>query len=334
MPRTPVATASRLTRSLAAAVACVSFAVPAAAEDTWSPRANVELIVPTAAGSTMDMLARTIQDIWQKRSLVAKPVIVQTKPGAGGALAWTFVSRRTGDGHLLAISGPTLFSQEILGTGDLSYRDVTPIAQLFTEWTGFAVAADSPIVDGRALVAALKTSAPPTVGVAPGFAGSNHVALLKLARAVGVKSADVPTIPFKGANESVTALVGKHIDVAVGTVAVLAPMAEEGKIRLIAIAAPQRIEGRFAAVPTWRELGHDVVEGNWRGVVGPKNLGAAEVRYWQNRLSAVVKTEDWQKVLQKNFWSADFRLGDEARRFLDQQFVDQRAALATAGHTP
>src|SRR5882757_8876134 len=118
-------------------------------QPAWSPQKNVEFIVPTAAGSTMDALARIIQDIWQKNRLVNTSMTVMVRPGSGGAIAWTYVSRKTGDGHYLAISGPTLLANDIMGIGDLSYRDVTPIAQLFTEYTAFAVPADGTDQDQR-----------------------------------------------------------------------------------------------------------------------------------------------------------------------------------------
>ena len=52
-----------------------------------------------------------------------------------------------------------------------------------------------------------------------------------------------------------------------------------------------------------------MVEGNWRGVVGPKNLGAAEIAYWSDRLSEAVKTDEWTENLERNHWDADFRTG-------------------------
>lgn len=295
----------------------------------WAPSKTVELVVPTAAGSTMDQLARIIQDVWQKSKLVEKPVIVQVRSGGGGAVAWSYVGRQAGDGHFLAISGPTLLSQEVLGAGDLTWRDVTPIAQLFTEYTGFAVNIESPIKSGGDLVASMRGAKPPSIGVAPGFGGSNHVALLKLARAAGIKSADLTIVPFKGANESVTAVLGGHIDATIGTIAVLAPMIEAGKLRLVAVAAPQRLGGALSGVPTWRELGFDVVEGNWRGVVGPKGLKAAESAFWSDRLRRVTETEEWRRNLALNYWNADYKDSAGSARFLEVELEQLRATLAT-----
>ena len=299
--------------------------------ERWSPQKNVEFIVPTAPGSTMDVLARTIQETFQKKHLVDASITVQAKPGSGGAIAWTYVSRKIGDGHYIAISGPTLLANDILGVGDLSYKDVTPIAQLFTEYTGFAVHANGSLKTGGDLVNALRTSSPPSVGVAPGFGGSNHIALLKLARAAHIEPSSLTIVPFKGANESVTALLGRHIDVTVGTMSVLAPFLDSGELRAIAIAAPKRLGGSQSVIPTWRELGFDVVEGNWRGVVGPKSLGEAEVAFWSGRLSEVVKTDAWMTSLKRNFWDADFGNGAASKRFLNSQYEEMRSTF-TAVH--
>jgi putative tricarboxylic transport membrane protein len=294
----------------------------------WSPQRNVEFIVPTAAGSTMDILARTIQDIWTKNKLLNITMTIQTKPGAGGSVAWTYVSRKAGDGHYIAISGPTLLANDVLGLGDLSYHDVTPIAQLFTEYEVFAVNADSAIKTGGDLVRAMKTSSSPSIGIAPGFGGSSHVALLKLARAAGINPAEMRIVPFKGANESVTAVLGGHIDVAIGTMSVFAPFVESDKLRAIAIAAPQRLGDAQSYIQTWKEQGFDVVEGNWRGVVGPKNLSEPEVAFWSEKLAEAVKSEEWVASLRRNYWNADFATGADAKRFLDTQYQELRSTLA------
>lgn len=294
----------------------------------WKPQKNVEFIVPTSAGSTMDQLARVILDIWQRRHLVDTTMTVQAKPGAGGAVAWTYVSRNAGDGHYIAISGPTLLANDVLGVGELKYKDVTPIAQLFTEYEVFAVGADNPIKTGGDFVKGLKSSNPSSVGVAPGFGGSSHVALLKLARAAGVDEKKLTIVPFKGANESVLSVLGGHTDVAIGTVSVLAGQLASGKLRAIAVSAPKRLGDPLSTIPTWKEQGLDVVEGNWRGVVGPKNLGAAEVAYWSDRLAEVVKTDEWTENLKRNHWDADFIVGPAAKRFLDVRYEELRTTLA------
>jgi putative tricarboxylic transport membrane protein len=317
----------RATGVLAGLVMLVTPHQAGAQTPQWAPAENVELVVPTAAGSTMDLLARVIQNILQKNHLVDASMTVQAKPGAGGAVAWTYVSRKTGDGNYIAISGPTLLSNDIMHVGDLRYTDVTPIAQLFTEYEVFAVKADGPIKTGTDLVAALKAAVPPSVGVAPGIGGSSHVALLKRANASGVDTKSLTVVPLKGANESVNALLGGNIDVAIGTMSVLAPFVKSGELRAVSLSAPKRLDD--SQIPTWTEQGFDVVEGNWRGIVGPKDMTPAQVGFWQDKLTAMVKDEAWRTNLQRNDWDADFADSVGSKRFLDKHYQELGATLAT-----
>jgi putative tricarboxylic transport membrane protein len=324
--------ASARLRSIGMLAAFAAFVVAGQARGQtarWVPTQNVELIVPTAAGSTMDLLARVIQNILQHDHLVDASMTVQAKPGAGGAVAWSYVSRKAGDAHYIAISGPTLLSNDIMRVGELSYTDVTPLAQLFTEYEVFAVKADGPIKSGGDLVTAMNAVVPPAVGVAPGIGGSSHVALLKLAKAAGIDAKHLTVVPFKGANEAVNALLGGNIDVAIGTMSVLAPFVESGKLRAIAFAAPKPPEAAPFTVPTWKEQGFDVVEGNWRGIVGPKALTQSQVAFWQDKLAAMVEDETWRTTLQRNNWNADFADSAGSKRFLDQRYRELTATLST-----
>jgi len=325
-------TARRIVRQFRNAAAAVLLGCVAAtqvpAQTGWSPQKSVEFIVPTAAGSSMDVLARLIQDLWQRNQLVTTTMTVQPRPGGGGALAWAYVSQKTGDGHYLAISGPTLLANDVLKIGNLKYQDVTPIAQLFTEYGAFAVNADSAIKTGKDLALALTGPKPPSVAIAPGMGSSSHVALLRLARAAGIDPGKLTIVPFKGANESVTAVLGGHIDVVIATMSVLDPHLASGKLRAIALAAPKRLSGQHAGIPTWREQGLDVVEGNWRGVVGAKNLSPQQVAFWSGRLAEVVRKDEWKASLVRNSWDADFRIGADARTFLDTQYKELSSALS------
>jgi putative tricarboxylic transport membrane protein len=294
----------------------------------WQPQHNIEFVVPTEAGSTMDVLARAMEKIWQQTHAVNATMTVEARSGAGGAVAWTYVSRKTGDGHYIAISGPTLLSNSLLGTGDLNYKDITPIAQLFTEYTVFAVQADGPIKTGADLVDAMRTSSTLSIGVAPGFGGSNHVAALKLAHAANIDAGKLAIAPYRGANESVQALLGGHIDVAPATMSAIEPFLESGKLRAVAVAAPHRLVGAHADIPTWKEQGFDVVEGNWRGIIGPQNLGAPELAYWNARVADLVKTDDWVQVLKRYHWDADYADSEGSKRFLDSRYAELRATFA------
>lgn len=86
----------------------------------------------------------------------------------------------------------------------------------------------------------------------------------------------------------------------------------DGKTRIISVSAPQRMGGDLAQVPTLREQGYDVSLANWRALIGPKGLSAAQVGYWEDVLTKVVATDDWKKILDRYFWDGNFLRNKES----------------------
>ena len=123
--------------------ACAGSAIHA--QPAWRPDKNMELIVPSNAGSGADASARLIQKIWQDAKLLDTTITVNNKPGGGGAVAWTYLNTHPGDGHYLAFTSATLLTNKLAGLNPLGYTDVTPIANLLSEYIAFSVKADSPI---------------------------------------------------------------------------------------------------------------------------------------------------------------------------------------------
>jgi len=102
----------------------------------------------------------------------------------------------------------------------------------------------------------------------------------------------------------------------------VAQYVEAGKIRVLAVNAPNRLGGVFKNVPTLKELGIQADFDIWRGVFGPAQMSAEAKAYWINAFERLAKLDAWQKVLDKYGWDADFKSGDAFRKSLDQQNKD------------
>ena len=90
------------------------------------------------------------------RKLVSSPLVVMNKPGAGGVVAQNYLNTHQGDGHFLMISNPALITNPIAGIGTASYRDVTAVAQLFTEYVVLITRPGSDIKSARDAIDRLK----------------------------------------------------------------------------------------------------------------------------------------------------------------------------------
>ena len=287
---------------------------------TWKPTRPVALVVGATPGGSLDLTARLLQRILDQQKLVGYPVVVLNKPGAGQGLAWEYLQDRGNDGHAIALGGPNLASNPIMGTHMIGYRDVTTIALLFDDYTALVVRADSPLKSMREVAERLrKDPGALTIGVGPALGGGAHIGAVVGLKAAGVHIPGVRFVVYKSAGEAMTAVIGGEIDIAAGTVANYPPQLAAGRIRVIGITAPQRLGGVMAVAPTLKEQGIDGVFTTWRSVVGPKAMAREQVAYWEATLANVIKTDDWQKDLERNFWTSNFMTGATVRRYIEEQ---------------
>jgi putative tricarboxylic transport membrane protein len=111
----------------------------------------------------------------------------------------------------------------------------------------------------------------------------------------------------------------------------LVPHTADGRIRIIAIAAPQRLGGTLAQTPTFTEQGVKVDVDSLRGIVGPKGMTAAQVAYWEDALKKMTETKDWRSNLEKRLWVDSFTGAEGSRRVLKAQYDEVRAGMAELG---
>jgi putative tricarboxylic transport membrane protein len=307
------------------------FCATAAHAQGWSPQRNVELVVGFVPGGGMDRTARSLDRILVTNKLVTSGVTVVNKPGGSSNVAYTYTSQRPADGHTLMIGGGTLLSNHITGASKLHYNDFTVIALLFNDYPVFSVNAASPIRSGKDLIQRLKAD---PRSVTTGFAaigGGNHLSAVMLHKAIGGRTTDLKGVSYKGAAEAITNLLGGHIDLTATSAGSVVPHVAVGKLHIIAVAAPRRLGGALADVPTWKEQGADVVYGLWRLAIGPKGMSAAQTAWWENTLRKATQTADWKADMEQNFWSDEFIPGDEFRKNLAQEYATTKALFVDLG---
>jgi len=303
-----------------------------ASAQTWKPTRNVEIIVGSAAGGGADITGRLMQKIFQDKLLTEVATSVVNKTGGGSALSYVYMNQHPGDGHYIALSLQPMITGPLMIAGQMSYTEMTPLAQLLNEYVGFAVRPESPIKSGRDLVERLrKDSASLSIGLSTALAGSNHLATVLALKAAGVDVKRLRVVVVSGASESITAVMGGHIDVVASSAASLISFLQAGKLRGIAVSGPRRLADAYADIPTWKEQGVDSVYANWRGVVGPKGMSAAQVAYWDVVLANLAQTPEWREGLVRLLQDPAYLNSRDTRRFLDSQHQELRAVLLDLG---
>ena len=298
----------------------------------WKPERPVEIVAMSGPGGANDVIARTLQRVMQQRKLVDAPMTVVSKVGAGGVIAWSYLNQHAGDGGYISVSPINLLIEHILGASPITYTDVTPIAQLFNEYVAFAVIAESPLRSGRDVVDKLKADpGSVTFAVAASLGGSNHIATMVALKSAGVDVKKLKFVVFTSGVQSLTNVMGGHVDVAVVPVSGVVSHVTAGRLRVLAVSAAKRLGGSFSSVPTWKEQGADSVFSSARGVIGPKGMTAAQIAYWENVLARVVESDDWKKDLENNYWEGQFLTSADTRKLLKTQYDQYKSVLIDVG---
>ena len=292
------------------------------------PNRYIEFIIPFAPGGGVDLFGRTVAQLLNEQKIVSKQITVVNRPGAGGAVGMQLMVQRKGDAYsLLGIAIHAIVTPLTLGT-PYSYKDMTAIAKVFSEYEMMVVRAESPIKNLKDVEAVLKKD-PGGFSVGGASLGNaDHIAVALFAKSIGIDPGKLRYIPYSG-GESNPAILGGHVDIGMGGLDLMTQV-EAGRMRVLAISAPKRLGGRFKNLPTFTELGYDVVNENWRGIFGPPEMPAAVVQYWKTALTQMVQSAAWKAELEKNQWVNTFET-DGFRASLDKDGAEYAALLKQLG---
>ena len=294
----------------------------------WRPDRALEIVAGSAAGGAQDRTARAMQRIWKDRNLISVAINVVNRPGGGGAVSHSYLNQHAGDAHYIAVASPTLLINQISGSSKVEYQDMTPLARLFSEYIVIAVRDDSPLRSGRDLAVRLKADpASVSAAVATARGGMQHVAVGLIAKAAGADVRKLKVVVFNSGGESITTVLGGHVDIVATAAANAAQQLQTGRLRVIGVAAPQRLEGVYAAVPTWKEQGYDAVASNWRSVLAPKGLSAAQTAFWDDVLARLIKSPEWSDDVRKNLWVNNYLDSKATRTYFAAQYEELRGVL-------
>ncbi|OGA23282.1 MAG: hypothetical protein A3I02_12175 [Betaproteobacteria bacterium RIFCSPLOWO2_02_FULL_67_26] len=303
-----------------------------AAQGAWSPQRNIEIVVGSAPGGSNDKTARQVERILIEQKLVSTSISVVNKSGAGGTLALNYLNQHAGDGHYVIVFTPSMLTNHITGQSKVSYKDFTPIASLFSDYIVFPVNAGSPLKDANDLVARLKKDPQSvSVGFATALGSHNHIAIGLLMKAIGGDPRGLKAVAYKGSSLAITNLLGGHIDLVTTAAGNVAGHVQSGKLRVLAAAAPKRFPGVLADVPTWKELGVNLVFGGWRAIVGPKNMTPQQIAFWEGVLSKATQAPEWKEGILKNYWFDDFVTSAKFKNDIDKDYNDMKSVLVDLG---
>jgi putative tricarboxylic transport membrane protein len=328
-PASPIREAIRSAAALLT-VLVIDPILPCVAQTAWKPEKPVEFVVLSSPGGGNDKTARLLQKIWRESKWLEN-VNVLNRPGGGGALAYTHVSQHPGDAHYIAVVRKGLLTNHILGRSTLHYTELTPLAEMCNEPVAVAVRADSPIKSVKDLAERLKADPQSiTTSVGSTRGGPSHMILVQLAKLTGADSRKLKIVTFSGSSESVTNLLGGHIEVMSSSIDALVPHHKSGAMRILGLATAQRAAA-LPGVPTFKDQGYDIIMGNWTAIMGPKGLSAAQIGYWEDLLERTFNHPSWKGMLEAEALEAEFKKSQALRELVARDYELERRMLTELG---
>ncbi|CAH0310303.1 hypothetical protein SRABI70_04698 [Pseudomonas sp. Bi70] len=281
------------------------------AHAAWPEDRPIEFLVAYAPGGSTDVMARAMQPFLEKR-LDAKIVIVN-RPGAAGEIAYTALSKAKPDGYTFAfINTPGFVSTRVQRRVGYEEASIRPVARIVDDPTVLAVSNDATYKSLDDFVQAAK-AAPGKLSVGTSGVGTDdHLMMVQLEQLTGIT---LTHVPFAGASESATALMGGHISSAGQNISELS---DDSKYRVLAQFSNERMP-QEPELPTAKEQGVDLVMTSERGIAAPAKVPEDIEKRMADAVKAVLEDPAFLEKAKDLSLPIAYLSGDDWQKGLDEQ---------------
>jgi tripartite-type tricarboxylate transporter receptor subunit TctC len=282
------------------------------------PKDTIKIIVPYSAGGSTSLMARIIATELSKK--LGEAVVVVNKPGGSGAVGMFEVSKSKPDGYTLIITalGPAVLTPLNTNVG-YTNKDFAAISHCSSLSSLIFVRSDSGFNTLDDLVKKAEANYGKLTYSTPGAGLTGHVACELFMEKLG-KPGLFTMVPFNSGVEATTAVLGRHIDFSFGDAGDTADYVKMGTLKVIAVASEKR-DPFVPDVPTFKELGYDLVIGPWWGFVAPARTPKEIIEFLDGKIRDCLELPEvidkFNKVNQPVFylnhtdfttkWTRDFK---------------------------
>lgn len=310
-------------KKIALSVTLSGFASVAMASEF--PVGKVDYIIPFGPGGESDVTARFQQPFFEK--IYSEQLVVSYQPGGGGAVGWSQLNNMSDDGSvIMGINLPHIVIKPEQGDVGFKTEDIAAVYWFHYTPDAILVNADSDIQTLDDLIAKATANPKQVIFSGSGKGTANHLAQVKFDEMAGIETTYVA---FKGTGAAVTALLGNQVTAEWGYSTVGANQGD--KVRMLAVAMENR-HPAFPDVPTFRELGYDLVSGAYRGIAVPKSASEELRMNVSNAIEAInADAEFQQKMLDGGFALVDVPYGTEMDAFMAEKGKGYIESAKSAG---
>lgn len=319
----------RLKRACKAAGAIVALCGSLMAHAENWPSRPIKLVVPSTAGSTPDVFARILADALQAG--MGATIVIDNKPGAGGAVAVNAVAKAPPDGYTVGITPPGPLGADTLLQKRLPYdpaRELALVTLAVTQANVMVVRSSLKAQDMGQLISALQKDPDKYTYAAIGAGSVNRLCMELVIQQSGTK---MTRVAYAGTPQAILAVVGGEVDMACLPEQAVAAQVRAGKIRALAIASARR-SAVLADVPTLKELGMPGIEADsWMGIIAPAGTPPAIVKRLRGEIAQALSQAQTREKLRTQFMEVVASTPEAFARTVQDDVTRWKSLIQTRG---
>lgn len=313
--RSIIRQATALRQRFPTAVLLIVFCSPLSAETLDS----VHFLIPGGAGGGWDTTARSVGRSLVESGLLESASFENMSGASGGKGVSHMVEAAAKNRHVLMINSTPIIARSLIPSYGQSWRELTPVAAVIGDYGAVMVSDrsryrsfDELLVDLLEQPRSLTFSGGSTRG------GLDHLIIASIFRQTGMRPHDARYVPYDAGGKALLALLSGEVDAMSATVGDAITAARDGSVRVLAIAAPERLP-ELPAVPTMTELGYPIELLNWRGFFGVPGMPEDTRETFVSLLDEMRSQAVWQQQIERYGWVEKFMAGEDFVAYLEGQ---------------
>jgi putative tricarboxylic transport membrane protein len=281
------------------------------------PYGSLEWVSSSAIGGGYGTTAIAIGDAMKKEGLL-KDYTVTYKTNAPLGLGYFYDQKDRKD--MLLITGFAMPGGLATNGSKLTITTANAVAGIMREAEAFVVPTTSKYKTINDLMTDIKAN-PKAVAIGGGnYGGVDHVTVATLAATIGVKATDLNYIPYSGGGTLVPDVIGGRVAVGIAGTSEFASYVAAGKMRVLAVTSPKTLKAIKGK--TLVAQGVNLTFGNWRGILAPADLPAADLLNTLKVIDALHSTQSWKDTLVAKSWIDEYRAGDAFSKWIKTENAD------------
>ena len=288
---------------------------------------KIDWTVPANPGG-YSLTSNAISDTLKAEGLLSEYTSV-FKPGAGGSVGLAAFQEIKGKPGAALIVGIALTGGMYSNKSPLNLLSSTPIAKVLREYDAIVVPASSKYRTLNQLMDDLKAK-PNGVAIAGGSKGGiDHQVIGLLAQKAGIDPTKLNYVVFSGGPEVITSVLSGSTQIGISGSSEFAAFVASGKLRVLGVSSAKSLTGFKGK--TFTSQGYDLVYGNWRGIMAPADISAADRLNFVKVIDIMHISPSWKAQLVKNNWDNEFAAGSAFKAFLEKHIPEINAVMKGLG---